>query len=157
MGQPLHPSDVRHLNAVASGAVQAEAGGAFPAQAGGARPFSPLKDRLARRRVTIAGKDGHPFLARPINESDAGALMRCYDAMTERGRWFRMLHHLPHLTEDMARGFCTPDPKRDLCIVLEGNGTLEGEILGGARITGGARAGGRRSKPLERRCVAKSS
>lgn len=101
-----------------------------------ARPFSPLREKLLRRKVTIAGKDGHPHLARPIDETDAGALIRCYDAMTDRGRWFRVLHHLPHLSEDMAREFCTPDPERDLCIVLEGDGPLEGEILGGARITG---------------------
>ncbi|MEM8574691.1 MAG: GNAT family N-acetyltransferase [Pseudomonadota bacterium] len=104
----------------------------------GVRPFSPLIDRLVRRKVTIAGKNGHLHLARPINESDAGALMRCYDAMTERGKWFRMLHHLPHLSEDMARDFCSPDPDKDLCIVLEGDGPLAGEILGGARITGSA-------------------
>ena len=101
-----------------------------------ARPISPLRERLRRRAVTIAGKDGHLHLARPIDETDAGALIRCYDAMTDRGRWFRMLHHLPHLSEDMARDFCTPDTERDLCIVLEGDGPLEGEILGGARITG---------------------
>lgn len=101
-----------------------------------ARPFSPLRERLLRRKVTIAGKDGHPHLARPIDETDAGRLIRCYDAMTDRGRWFRVLHHLPHLTQDMARDFCTPDPEHDLCIVLEGDGPLEGEILGGARITG---------------------
>jgi RimJ/RimL family protein N-acetyltransferase len=101
-----------------------------------ARPISPLRERLRRGAVTIAGKNGHPHLARPIDATDAGALIRCYDAMTDRGRWFRMLHHLPHLSEDMARDFCTPDPERDLCIVLEGDGPLEGEILGGARITG---------------------
>jgi acetyltransferase len=101
-----------------------------------ARPISPLRERLRRGAVTIAGKNGHPHLARPIDATDAGALIRCYDAMTDRGRWFRMLHHLPHLSEDMAHDFCTPDPERDLCIVLEGDGPLEGEILGGARITG---------------------
>jgi acetyltransferase len=36
----------------------------------------------------------------------------------------------------MARAFCTPDPNRELCIVVEGVGELEGEILGGARIAG---------------------
>ena len=101
-----------------------------------ARPFLPLRERLLRHAVTIAGKDGYPHLARPIAETDAGALIRCYDAMTDRGKWFRVLYHLPHLSEDMARAFCTPDPDCDLCIVLEGDGPLEGEILGGARITG---------------------
>lgn len=103
---------------------------------GQSAPIFPLRDQLNARAVTIAGKNGHPHLVRPINEADAGRLMRCYDAMTERGRWFRMLHHLPHLSEDMAQDFCKPDPERDLCIVLEGDGTLKGEILGGARITG---------------------
>jgi RimJ/RimL family protein N-acetyltransferase len=102
------------------------------------RNFSPLREKLIRRIITIAGKDGHPHLARPIDLSDAAKLMRCYDAMTDRGKWFRMLHHLPHLSEEMAREFCTPDPEKDLCIVLEGDGPLEGEILGGARITGSA-------------------
>ena len=103
---------------------------------GQSAPIFPLRDQLNVRAVAIAGKDGHPHIARLINEADAGRLMRCYDAMTERGRWFRMLHHLPHLSEDMAQDFCKPDPERDLCIVLEGDGPLEGEILGGARITG---------------------
>ncbi len=102
------------------------------------RNFSPLREKLIRRTITIAGKDGHPHLARPIDLSDAAKLIRCYDAMTDRGKWFRMLHHLPHLSEEMAREFCTPDPEKDLCIVLEGDGPLEGEILGGARITGSA-------------------
>ena len=98
----------------------------------------PLREQLSGRAIAIAGKDGQPHIARPINATDTGALMRCYDAMTERGKWFRILHRLPHLSEDMARDFCSPDPDRDLCIVLEGDGPLKGEILGGARITGSA-------------------
>jgi len=105
---------------------------------GQARAIAPLREQLSGRAIAIAGKDGHAHIARPINATDAGALMRCYDAMTERGKWFRMLHRLPHLSEDMARDFCSPDPERDLCIVLEGDGPLKGEILGGARITGSA-------------------
>ncbi|ODR93776.1 hypothetical protein AUC70_08975 [Methyloceanibacter stevinii] len=140
-----HALDTDPVGAITTGAITAPAINAAPAARApinkvstltSARPLSPLRERLLRRKVTIAGKDGHPHLARPINETDAGRLIRCYDAMTDRGRWFRVLHHLPHLTQDMARDFCTPDPERDLCIVLEGDGPLEGEILGGARITG---------------------
>lgn len=95
-----------------------------------------LRDRLDRHAVTIAGKDGQPHRARLINESDASALQRCYEALSEEGKWFRMLHRLPHLPEDMAARFCAPDPRRDICIVLEGEGPLEGEILGEVRVTG---------------------
>ena len=51
---------------------------------GQSAPIFPLRDQLNARAVTIAGKDGHTHLVRPINEADAGRLMRCYDAMTER-------------------------------------------------------------------------
>ena len=36
----------------------------------------------------------------------------------------------------MVRRYCAPDPARDLCVVVEGVGALQGEILGGARISG---------------------
>ena len=60
--------------------------------------------------------------------------MRGYDAMSERAKWFRMLHAQPHLSTEQAARFCAPDPRRELCLVLEGHGDLAGEILGGARI-----------------------
>jgi RimJ/RimL family protein N-acetyltransferase len=97
---------------------------------------TPLRDRLEGREITIAGKDGRSYVMRPIRSSDAPSLMRGYDAMTDNSKWFRMLHPVPHLTEAMALEFCTPDPKRDLCVVMEGCGELKGEILGGARIAG---------------------
>lgn len=73
---------------------------------------------------------------RPIRPSDAASLMRGYDALEERSKWFRMLHAVPHLTEDMALDFCSPDPSVEFCVVLEGRGELTGEILGGARVAG---------------------
>ncbi len=97
-----------------------------------------LRDRLEAREIALEGKDGRCYVARPIRASDAPSLMRGYDALSVNSKWFRMLHTLPHLTEEMAREFCTPDPACDVCIVLEGWGKLEGEILGGARITGSA-------------------
>jgi RimJ/RimL family protein N-acetyltransferase len=97
---------------------------------------TPLRDRLEEREITIAGKDGRSYVMRPIRSSDAPSLMRGYDAMTDNSKRFRMLHPVPHLTQAMALEFCTPDPKRGLCVVLEGCGELEGEILGGARIAG---------------------
>ena len=56
--------------------------------------------------------------------------------MSDHSKWFRMLYRVPHLTEEMAREFCSPHPARDLCIVVEGAGNLTGEILGGARVAG---------------------
>ena len=99
-------------------------------------PHCAIRERLSARAITIAGKDGKPHLARPIRLADAPRLMRCYDALTDEAKWFRMLRRVPHLSKAMAIDFCSPDPKRDLCIVLEGDGPLKGEILGGARITG---------------------
>lgn len=95
-----------------------------------------LRGRLQTCEVTLAGKDGGSYRIRPIRQSDAASLMRGYDAMTDTSKWFRLLHSVPHLTESMAMQFCEPDPERDLCVVLEGRGALEGEILGGARISG---------------------
>jgi len=95
-----------------------------------------LRDRLEGREITIAGKDGRYYMMRPICSSDAPSLTRGYDAMTDNSKWFRMLRPVSHLTEEMALEFCTPDPKRDLCVVVEGCGELKGEILGGARIGG---------------------
>ena len=95
-----------------------------------------LRDQLESSAGTVTGKDGRSYAIRPIRPSDAPSLMRGYEAMTDASKWFRMLHSVPHLTDEMAHEFCTPDPKRDLCVVLEGWGALEGEILGGARIAG---------------------
>jgi acetyltransferase len=97
---------------------------------------SSLRERLARREVTLTAADGQDYVIRPIRPTDAASLMRGYDAMENMSKWFRMLHALPHLTEAMALDFCTPDPARDICLVLEGKGALAGEILGGARIAG---------------------
>ncbi len=95
-----------------------------------------LRDRLARRQVYIRGKDGKDYVLRPIQPSDAPSLIRGYDAMSERGKWFRMLHAVPHLTDDMAREFCAPDPQTECCVVIDGRDDLADEILGGARVAG---------------------
>lgn len=97
-----------------------------------------LWERLARREIALTAADGQAYVVRPIEPSDAPSLMRGYDALENRSKWFRMLHSLPHLTEEMALDFCTPDPAREVCLVLEGRDALEGEILGGARIAGDA-------------------
>ena len=86
--------------------------------------------------VTLTDKNGETYLLRPIRPADAPSLMRGYDAMSDQAKWFRMLHTVPHLSEDVAQRYCAPDPERDLCFVIEGQGTLLGEILGGARIAG---------------------
>jgi len=85
---------------------------------------------------TLIGKDGEPYRFRPIRASDAGSLMRGYDAMSDESKWSRMLTSLPHLTEAMAERFCSPDPAREVCLVIEGRDMLAGEILGGARVAG---------------------
>lgn len=95
-----------------------------------------LRSQLEDGRCTVYGKNGRSYVIRPIRPSDAPSLRRGYDAMPEQLKWFRLLHTMPHLTEDMALAFCTPDPQNDVCLVLEGRGDLDGEILGGARITG---------------------
>ena len=86
--------------------------------------------------MTLTDKNGEIYLLRPIKPADAPSLVRGYDAMSDQAKWFRMLHTVPHLSENMAQRFCTPDPERDLCFVIEGQGALLGEILGGARIAG---------------------
>jgi acetyltransferase len=97
---------------------------------------TPLGRELAARHVHVEGKDGESYVLRPIAPSDAQSLIRGYDAMTAEAKWFRMLNVLPHLSPETASRFCTPDPQREFCIVVEGRGPLNGEILGGARIAG---------------------
>lgn len=95
-----------------------------------------LGQELAARHVHVTGKDGKSYLVRPIQLSDAASLMRGYDAMSEQAKWYRMLNAMPHLSLERARAFCSPDPAKELCTIVEGQGLLEGEILGGARICG---------------------
>ncbi|MFD0985858.1 GNAT family N-acetyltransferase [Methyloligella solikamskensis] len=110
---------------------------AVPAAAPVEAPIS-LRERLARREVTLRAADGQAYVVRPIRPTDAASLMRGYDALENMSKWFRMQHALPHLSPAMALDFCTPDPARDICLVVEGKGALAGEILGGARIAGQA-------------------
>jgi len=104
----------------------------------------PLRRELEVNHITVTAKNGDIYLLRPIAPSDVPSLIRGYDAMSDQAKWFRMLHTVPHLTEVMARRFCSPDQDRDLCIVIVGHGSLQGEILGGARIAG--EADGRRAE-----------
>ncbi len=83
----------------------------------------------------IHATDGTPYTLRPIRGEDAPSLIRGFEAMPPRNRWFRLLHPVPHLTPEMAAEFCRPDPRRTVCLVVEGRGPLAGDILGGARIT----------------------
>ncbi|MGF1445464.1 MAG: GNAT family N-acetyltransferase [Pikeienuella sp.] len=101
----------------------------------------PLERLLAARAQPITGKDGKLYAVRPICPADAPSLIRGYEAMTEQGKWFRMLYAVPHLSEAQALQFCSPDGRTELCIVVEGHGALENDILGGARImdVGGGR------------------
>lgn len=96
----------------------------------------PLRRQIEFSPCVVTGKDGEDYTLRLIEPGDAASLIRGYDAMSEQAKWFRMLHTVPHLSENMARRFCSPDPDRDLCIVVIGHGKLQGEILGGARIAG---------------------
>jgi acetyltransferase len=95
-----------------------------------------LREKLVAEEIRLRGKDGIDYLIRPIRPSDTQPLKRSYDALSERSKWFRMLHALPHLTEEIARELCSPDPDIDVCLVLEGQGALCGEIIGGARVVG---------------------
>lgn len=82
----------------------------------------------------IHATDGTVYRLRPIAPKDVPSLIRGFDAMPPRNRWFRLLHPLPHLSEEMALSYCSPDPAHEVCLVVEGHGPLEGDILGGARI-----------------------
>lgn len=86
--------------------------------------------------AVIQGKDGRDYRIRPIRRSDAESLVRGYDALPDQAKWFRMLHAVPHLSLETALKFCDPDRDDEICLVIEGQGDLEGEILGGARISG---------------------
>ena len=99
-------------------------------------PAGTILNSLAAGGWTIPGKDGYDYRLRPIQQSDAESLIRGYDALSDRAKCFRMLHSVPYLTKEMAEAYCAPDPERDLCIVILGRGDLDGELLGGARITG---------------------
>ena len=96
----------------------------------------PLLDALKSGTMTLPGKDGRDYVVRPIAPTDAPSLIRGYDAMTDRGKWFRLLYTVPHLSEDMAKQFCAPNLVDEVCAVVDGTDDLDGEILGGARVMG---------------------
>ena len=100
----------------------------------GARDSRPLGEKLIAENVRVRGKDGIDYLVRPIRLSDAPLIMRGYDALSDQSKWFRMLHAVPHLTEEMARQLCSPEPATEVCVVIEGHGGLRGEIIGAARV-----------------------
>ncbi|MFO7855359.1 MAG: GNAT family N-acetyltransferase [Paracoccaceae bacterium] len=102
-------------------------------------PTPTLRDRLEAGAIALIDAEGPRLRVRPIRRSDAPSMMRGYDALSEQGKWFRMLHALPHLSPKMAERLCSPDPETDLCVVVEGRpeiGGLADELLGGARIAG---------------------
>ncbi len=97
-------------------------------------PDPSLRERLVAGKVWARGKDGAAYLIRPIRPDDAAAVTRSYDSLPDRSKWFRLLYSVPRLSEEMAARFCTPDPKTEFAVVIEGNGRLAGELIGGARI-----------------------
>ena len=97
-----------------------------------------IRRQLDLSPFVVRAKDGANYTLRPIEPDDAASLIRGYDAMSDQAKWYRMLYTVPHLTDETARRFCSPDRDRDLCIVIIGQGQLEGEIIGGARIAGDA-------------------
>lgn len=97
-------------------------------------PGDSLRARLERAEVTLTARDGDRYVLRTIRPTDAPSLIRGYETLSPRAKWFRMLHAVPHLTEEMAARFCAPDPETECCVVVEGHDSLTGEILGGARV-----------------------
>lgn len=93
-----------------------------------------VREQLATGGIDIRCKDGNDYHVRLIRPDDAARVMRGYDALSERAKWFRVLHTLPHLTPQMAQNFATPDPDRVVAVVVEGRGKLAGELVGSARI-----------------------
>lgn len=97
-------------------------------------PGPTLRDRVAAGKVWAHGKDGADYLIRPIRPDDAAATRRGYASLSDRSKWFRLLHSVPHLSEEMAARLCAPDPKTEFAVVIEGSGPLAGELIGGARV-----------------------
>jgi len=95
-----------------------------------------VRAELDGGKVTVKAHDGKDYKLRSIRPADAESLTRGYAAMSNEAKHFRMLYKVPELTPEMAARFCSPDPSRDYCVVVEGRDALEGEILGGARIMG---------------------
>ena len=75
-----------------------------------AKDTQTFRDQLEACEVKLSGKDGRAYAIRPIRISDAASRVRGYDAMSSSPKWFRLLHAVPHLTEAMALGSCSPDP-----------------------------------------------
>ncbi|MGI9480511.1 MAG: hypothetical protein ACR2PI_27730 [Hyphomicrobiaceae bacterium] len=89
-------------------------------------PDPTLRERIAGGTVWIHGKDGADYLTRPICPDDAAAMTRSYDSLPDRSKWFRLLHSVLHLSEEMVAKFCAPVPKTEFAVVIEGNGPLAG-------------------------------
>ncbi len=95
-----------------------------------------LRRQLETHGVIVSCKDGNDYLVRTVRPSDADAIMRGYDALTDEQKWLRVLHTLPHLTPAMAHEFAEPPPDKVFAVVVEGRDNLAGELVGSARIAG---------------------
>jgi len=93
-----------------------------------------LRGLIEEGRLCLVARDGRRLRLRGIRPEDAGSMIRGYDALSDEAKWFRMLHAMPHLSGAMARALCSPDPASEICLVIEGEGPLAGEIVGGARL-----------------------
>lgn len=96
----------------------------------------PIRRQLDGDGIAIRCKDGNDYRVRSIRASDAEAVMRGYDALTDEQKWLRVLHVLPHLTPAMAHTFSDPPHDRVVAVVVEGQGALAGELVGSARVAG---------------------
>ena len=93
-----------------------------------------LRGLIEEGRLCLVARDGRRLRLRGIRPEDADSMIRGYDALSDEAKWFRMLHAMPHLSAQMARALCSPDPSSEICLVIEGEGPLAEEIVGGARL-----------------------
>ncbi|MGD9783810.1 MAG: N-acetyltransferase family protein [Hyphomicrobiaceae bacterium] len=100
-----------------------------------------MRSTLDSGGISVMAGDGCQYKLRRIRPSDAASLIRGYQAMSQEDKLSRMFYRVPEMTTAMAERFCSPGAERDFCIVVEGRDALEGEILGGARITEAGKGG----------------
>ncbi len=88
----------------------------------------------------VVDREGNDYRLRPIRPEDAPAAQRALREMDPRDVRARLFAATTEMSDEAMRRFCTPDPARDLCLVLECD-DRPGELLGGCRLMGDAGGG----------------
>ena len=82
----------------------------------------------------FTARDGVSYLVYRLQSENMSAVHRFYNALTDEDRQLRLLSTTPYVSYELARILCGIDHKDSICLVVEGQGDLKGEMIGGIRL-----------------------